>query len=135
MADKFYTKGANKLWLAGINWQSDVIEALFVSAAYAPDFANDEFASVIGGNIVGRTGALANCTVTNGGKLSHDDVVVSGIADGAANIDAVVYIKKVTNDANSPLLIYRDNANTLVLDPNGENITLKAPNFVYEQGL
>lgn len=118
-----YGKGREKFLRGEILWHTDTITAVFVTAAYTPNFTTDEFLSDI--NVSTRVAAsdpLASKT-TAGGWAGASEIVWQAFTGAACA--AFVFIKDTGSAATSPLIAYINSGVTnLPLDPAGVKVTL-----------
>lgn len=107
MTKRFYVKGAELTLGASVDWVGATIKAHLVKNAYAPNYSTHDFRDDLGANIV-STVTLASKAIT-GGVFDAADIVFPAVTTGNT-CNAVVLTKEVTTDADSPLLIYIDDA-------------------------
>lgn len=115
----FYPKGAEKVWVGGINFAADALKVRLLPASYAYD-ASHEFLSDVSAGI-GADQALANKTIA-GGVFDADDAPFGALAAGS-DIGAVLIYKDTGNPATSPLLILFTDTVGLPYTTNGANYT------------
>jgi hypothetical protein len=125
MANRLYDKGRNKFARAEAAWKTggDAFRAYLVDLdLYTPDYALDEFLSVI------AAGALvANSTMTiidpDAGVCDANDVVFTTVSGDPC--EALVIVKWTGDAATSPLIAYIDTVTSgLPAIPNGLDITV-----------
>lgn len=123
MANAKFYKGAQAIWSGSINILTDDIRLAFVSGAYTPNLATDQFLSTIGSAIIARSGTIAG-RAFSGNILTATNTTVS-LVPGPTPIVYVVIFKWTGSDSTSPLLIKDDTANNLPNTPNGGDITVQ----------
>lgn len=121
MANGIYTKGANRILKALINFESDTIKVALVSSGYTPSLGVHEFLSDLGANTIGTNQTLANKVVANG-TVDADDPVWATIAAGSTAKALVIY-KDTGVAGTSPLLFYIDEVTGFPLSTNGGDIS------------
>lgn len=122
MANKMYPKGKEHFALGDINWNSDTIKVVLVTAGYTPNFTTDEFLSDIpGGDRVATSGALASKSAT-AGVLNAAAEVLTGVSGSV--VTQVVVFKDTGVAGTSELLLYWDTGTGLPLTPNGGDVTV-----------
>lgn len=118
-----YGKGREKFLRGELAWQTDTIKAVFVTAAYTPNFTTDEFLGDI--NVAARVAvsdSLASKTTT-GGWAGANEIVWQAFTGAACA--AFVFIKDTGSAATSPLIAYINSGITnLPLDPANVKVTL-----------
>lgn len=118
-----YGKGREKFLLGQISWATDDIKAVFVTAAYTPNFTTDEFLADI--NVSARVGVSDSLTskTTTSGYAGATSIIWQALT--GAQCAAFVFIKDTGNAATSPLIAYlKDGITNLPLTPNGTKVTL-----------
>lgn len=116
---------------AEIDFLSDDIRALLVTAAYTPS-PTDHFVAAIAavtGAIVIRSGSLSGKSVT-GGVLSCSNFTVPLVPNGHV-IKYVIFYKNTGSDATSPFFIVDDTGNNLPTTTDGADLQFQvstAPN-------
>ena len=123
MANALYGKGREKFLTGDIAWDTDNIKVCLVdTASYTVSIDVDEFLSdVPSGARVATSGNLTSKTTTLG--VADAANVTFGTVTGA-QCEALVIYKFVSNDSNSPLIAYIDDATNLPITPNGGDITV-----------
>lgn len=106
MANAWYRKGAEKVLLAQVNFDTDTIKARLVKNTYAQNLSTDEFISSVT-EITGSTDqTLANTSVTDG-VFDADDITFTAVPAGETSEGVVIY-KDTGVAGTSPLLMYID---------------------------
>lgn len=118
-----YAKGREKFLQGAVSWPDDDIVAVFVTAAYTPDFDVDEYlADIAVGARIATSDVLADKTTTGGWAGSGN--IVWQTVTGPTCV-AFVVVHDTGDVATSPLLAYIDTGVTnLPLDPSGVKVTL-----------
>ena len=130
MANAWYRKGAEKVLLAQINFDTDTIKARLVRNDYAQNLSTDEFLSSVTA-ITGSTDqTLANPTVT-GGVFDADDITFTAVPAGETSEGVVIY-KDTGVAGTSPLLMYIDTITGFPLATNGGNVVIQWDNGAYK---
>jgi hypothetical protein len=124
MTNAVYTKGANRILLGSVNFDTDTIKVALVSNAYVASLGVHEFLSDLGANTIGTDQTLANTTVADG-TFDADDPTWTAVAPGST-VKALVVYKSTGVAGTSPLLFYIDQVTGFPLATNGGNI---APQF------
>jgi hypothetical protein len=103
---------ARAKWAKGqLNWETDDIRGLLVTTGYVPVLDTDEFLSaVVAGNRLGTAVALAGRAVTVDGRCTASSPLTISDPPATGTAGALVLFKWVSNDSNSPLLVYMDEA-------------------------
>ena len=108
-----YNRGKFIVADSSLNWTADTIRALLVDATYVYD-ADDNFVADIAGELTDGSYArqtLANKSVTeddtNDQATMDADPVDFGALDNETP-EGIILFKFVTNDADSPLIIFSD---------------------------
>lgn len=130
MANAWYRKGAEKVLLAQVNFNTDTIKARLVKNTYAQNLSTDEFISSVT-EITGSTDqTLANPSVTNG-VFDADDITFTAVPAGETSEGVVIY-KDTGVAGTSPLLMYIDTITGFPLATNGGNIVIQWDNGAYK---
>ena len=130
MANAWYRKGAEKVLLAQVNFDTDTIKARLVKNTYAQNLSTDEFISSVT-EITGSTDqTLANPSVTNG-VFDADDITFTAVPAGETSEGVVIY-KDTGVEGTSPLLIYIDTITGFPLATNGGNVVIQWDNGAYK---
>lgn len=127
MASDFYTKALTKIGNAQIDFDSDNLILLFLTAShYTPNKATDEFISDIPSNgIVKRSDVLAGVT-QEAAIVDATDPTVTSVS--GSQIDYVALAKYTGNDATSPLICLWESGTGLPLTPNGGSVQVQFDN-------
>jgi hypothetical protein len=125
MANFLYNYARELAATTGLAWVSGTFRAYLIDLEgatpdYNPQPTDDYFDDILLASRAAGPVALANKTAT-GGACDADDITFTGVGVGPA-IDAVVIIKFVTNDADSPLVAYIHQATGLPITPNNGDI-------------
>ncbi|WP_409428372.1 hypothetical protein [Mycobacterium sp. SMC-11] len=128
MTSFVYDKAREKFLNGGINWTTDTIKAVLVTAAYSQDAATHEFlSSITSGNRLSVSAELTSKTSTAGVADAADAVFAA--VSGSQGVAVVLY-KDTGTDTTSPLIAYIDQATAgLPVTPNGGDI-----NCVWDNG-
>jgi len=111
MATKVYTPATKKLLDGDIDLLVDDIRVVLIDVADYTFSASHEFlSSVPSGARVGTPQTLSGKTTNNGTFDATDPVFPSVTGDPC---EALLYYKHVTNDADSPLILYNDGKQTV----------------------
>ena len=130
MANAWYRKGAEKVLLAQVNFDTDTIKARLVKNTYAQNLSTDEFISSVT-EITGSTDqTLANPSVTNG-VFDADDITFTAVPAGETSEGVVIY-KDTGVEGTSPLLMYIDTITGFPLATNGGNVVIQWDNGAYK---
>ena len=130
MANAWYRKGAEKVLLAQVNFNTDTIKARLVKNTYAQNLSTDEFISSVT-EITGSTDqTLANPSVTNG-VFDADDITFTAVPAGEISEGVVIY-KDTGVAETSPLLMYIDTITGFPLATNGGNVVIQWDNGAYK---
>lgn len=130
MANAWYRKGAEKVLLAQVNFDTDTIKARLVKNTYAQNLSTDEFISSVTA-ITGSTDqTLANTSVTDG-VFDADDITFTAVPAGETSEGVVIY-KDTGVAGTSPLLMYIDTITGFPLATNGGNIVIQWDNGAYK---
>lgn len=114
---------------SGLDWANGaaVFRAYLIDKDRSPGYthatSHQFFSSIDNGGTGPRAAgpvALGGRTAT-GGACDANDITFTGVPAGSA-IDAVVIIKFITNDGDSPLVAHIDTATGLPITPNGGDI-------------
>jgi hypothetical protein len=121
MANALYGKGREKFLTGALDWSSHTIKAYLVdSGAYTVSIDTHEFLVSIG------TGARIAGPVTLGtktttlGAADAADITFSAVT--GTSVEAIVLIRHITDENDSPLIAYIDTATGLPITPNGGDI-------------
>ena len=130
MANAWYRKGAEKVLLAQVNFNTDTIKARLVKNTYAQNLSTDEFISSVTA-ITGSTDqTLANTSVTDG-VFDADDITFTAVPAGETSEGVVIY-KDTGVAGTSPLLMYIDTITGFPLATNGGNVVIQWDNGAYK---
>ena len=130
MANAWYRKGAEKVLLAQVNFDTDTIKARLVKNTYAQNLSTDEFISSVTA-ITGSTDqTLANTSVTDG-VFDADDITFTAVPAGETSEGVVIY-KDTGVEGTSPLLMYIDTITGFPLVTNGGNVVIQWDNGAYK---
>lgn len=130
MANAWYRKGAEKVLLAQVNFDTDTIKARLVKNTYAQNLSTDEFISSVT-EITGSTDqTLANTSVTDG-VFDADDITFTAVPAGETSEGVVIY-KDTGVAGTSPLLMYIDTITGFPLATNGGNVVIQWDNGAYK---
>ncbi len=130
MANAWYRKGAEKVLLAQVNFDTDTIKARLVKNTYAQNLSTDEFISSVTA-ITGSTDqTLANTSVTDG-VFDADDITFTAVPAGEISEGVVIY-KDTGVAGTSPLLMYIDTITGFPLATNGGNVVIQWDNGAYK---
>lgn len=123
MTNALYDKARQKFLDGQISYSADIIKLVLVDVAdYTVDLANHEFLSDIpAGARVATSAALTGKTSTAGVANANNPTFTGVTGDPA---EAVLIYKDTGNAATSPLIAYIDNAGTLTVTPNGNDIPI-----------
>lgn len=132
MANAWYRKGAEKVLLKLINFDTDTFVARLVKNTYAQNLNTDEFLSSVT-KITGSTDqTLANTTVALG-VFDADDVTFTAVNPAPAEDSEGIVIAQWTGvEATSPLLFYIDDITGFPLTTNGGNIPIQWSNGAFK---
>jgi hypothetical protein len=112
-----YNLARQRFAQGNINWNSDDIRAILVSAAYAPNQDTHEFLSdIAAGNRIGSAVALANKTSVLG-VLDADDVTFTSVP-GGTDARAVVLYRHNASENAAALIAYLDGRFRLTIAAN-----------------
>lgn len=134
MANQLYDNARKQFAIAGLSWQVGEWRALLVASnqgytfsashVYLSDIPTNvrDYGVDIGGGVGEyRSGkVMVKEPVLDNGAIDAEDVQFSTISGNP--IGAVVIVKWETNDADSQLIAYLDQATGLVITPNGGDI-------------
>lgn len=120
MANRFYPKGAEKVFKGAINWEADTIKVGLVSNGYTFSTAHEFLTDA--GTLIGTAQALAGKSVT-GGVFDADDAAFGALAPGDT-AKALVLFKDTGNASTSPLLCYLDEVTGFPMATNGGEVTV-----------
>ena len=130
MANAWYRKGAEKVLLAQVNFDTDTIKARLVKNTYAQNLSTDEFISSVTA-ITGSTDqTLANTSVTDG-VFDAEDITFTAVPAGETSEGVVIY-KDTGVAGTSPLLMYIDTITGFPLATNGGNVVIQWDNGAYK---
>ena len=130
MANAWYRKGAEKVLLAQVNFDTDTIKARLVKNTYAQNLSTDEFISSVTA-ITGSTDqTLANTSVT-AGVFDAEDITFTAVPAGETSEGVVIY-KDTGVEGTSPLLMYIDTITGFPLATNGGNVVIQWDNGAYK---
>ena len=130
MANAWYRKGAEKVLLAQVDFDTDTIKARLVKNTYAQNLSTDEFISSVTA-ITGSTDqTLANTSVTDG-VFDADDITFTAVPAGETSEGVVIY-KDTGVAGTSPLLMYIDTITGFPLATNGGNVVIQWDNGAYK---
>ncbi len=130
MANAWYRKGAEKVLLAQVNFDTDTIKARLVKNTYAQNLSTDEFISSVTA-ITGSTDqTLSNTSVTDG-VFDADDITFTAVPAGETSEGVVIY-KDTGVAGTSPLLMYIDTITGFPLATNGGNVVIQWDNGAYK---
>jgi hypothetical protein len=114
-----YDKGREGFLDGSIDWDTDTIKCILLSAGYVANLATHQFLSdVAAGSRVGTGQTLGSKTVT-AGVADAADVTFTAVS-GAA-VTAILLWKDTGTEATSRLVAYVDGVG---VTPNGGNITV-----------
>lgn len=122
MANSLFNYARELAATTGLAWTTGVFKAYLIDTGGGYTFAaTDQFFSAVaaGAREAGPV-TLQNATAT-GGACDADDITFSAVAAGPS-IEAILIIKFVTNDADSPNVAWIDTATGLAITPNGGDI-------------
>ena len=120
MTNAIYTKGATRIGLAQINFDTDTLKVALVSSGYTAAPTTHEFLSDLGANTIGTDQTLTNTTFADG-VFDADDPAWAAVAAGSTAKALVVY-KSTGVAGTSPLIFYIDEVTGFPLTTNGGNI-------------
>ena len=124
MANSHYALGKERTLNQLINWKTDDIKAVLVSADYLPNLEADAFLSAIQAyTLGGEPKPLMNKTTTRG-VFDADDVAWLKVAAGAT-VKAVVLFKDTGEPGTSPLLAYIDTITGFPVATNGSDVSVQ----------
>lgn len=126
MTNSLYDLGREGFLDGSIDWDTDTIKLLLLSAGYTPNLATDKFISDLGANIVARSPSLSGKTVA-AGVADASDVALSAVT--GSQVTRVALAKDTGTDATSRLIGLVDTATGLPVTPNGGDI-----NVVFDNG-
>ena len=130
MANAWYRKGAEKVLLAQVDFDTDTIKARLVKNTYAQNLSTDEFISSVTA-ITGSTDqTLSNTSVTDG-VFDADDITFTAVPAGETSEGVVIY-KDTGVAGTSPLLMYIDTITGFPLATNGGNVVIQWDNGAYK---
>lgn len=130
MANAWYRKGAEKVLLAQVNFDTDTIKARLVRNNYAQNLTTDEFISSVPAVTGSTDQTLANTSVTNG-VFDADDITFTAVPAGETSEGLVIY-KDTGVAGTSPLLMYIDTITGFPLATNGGNVVIQWDNGAYK---
>lgn len=123
----FVYNNARKLFATkGIDWLTDPINAMLLSAVYSPSPTHRFVSEIPGGSILVRDVALTSLTAEAGicaGLIPEFDAFLS-----AVDVAAVLLYSKQTLDSASPLIYYSSDGVGFPFTPQGFNYAV-----VYQQ--
>lgn len=130
MANQIYGKTRQKFLTGGLNWLSGNTKAVLVdTGVYTPNMDTDEFLSDIPvGARVATSGNLVNKTAVLG-AADADDITITGVT--GATVEALVLYVDTGTEATSSLILMWDTASGLVLTPNGGDVVLQWPSYMF----
>lgn len=105
MADGAYQAGINAVMTGGFDLDTDTIEALLVSTAYAFDGADEDEADLTG--ILARVDLTSNAVSATGVLSADSPLTFASVASGST-AKAVILQKKTGVAATATLLAYFD---------------------------
>lgn len=130
MANAWYRKGAEKVLLAQVNFDTDTIKARLVKNTYAQNLSTDEFISSVTA-ITGSTDQTLSNTSVTAGVFDADDITFTAVPAGETSEGVVIY-KDTGVEGTSPLLMYIDTITGFPLATNGGNVVIQWDNGAYK---
>lgn len=107
MANQFYDKARVRNADGAFDWDGDDMRIAAVSSGYTPNIANDEFASVLGTNILGTPMTIPARTIATGGWLMAGLTSYAGVLSGDTVTGWAIY-QWSGSLAASPLVAFMD---------------------------
>jgi len=130
MANAWYRKGAEKVFRAQINFDTDLLRVRLVKDTYAQNLTTDEFVSLVPAVTGSADQTLLNTTIAEG-IFDADDVTFTAVPVGEVSEGVVIY-KDTGDSATSPVLMYIDTITGFPLATNGGNIVIQWDNGAYK---
>lgn len=122
--DFVYGKARALLAAAGLNWSTAAVNAMLVSAAYAPSPNSDQYVSSIpAGAIIIRDIALSGLGVGASGACYGTIAQLSALSSPSTCVALVLYVKGAS-DAVSPLIYYSSTGSGFPFKPSGFNYVI-----------
>lgn len=125
MSNTKYELGVQHFALGDIDWSSDTIRAMLVTALYTPDTsaAGDEFVSAIpSGAIVQRSGPMTGKSIA-GSVINCSPFTMSLVPTGHV-VKYVIWYQDTGSDSTSLLILIDDTAQVLPKVTDGSDITV-----------
>lgn len=120
MTNKLYPKGKEKILSAGVNLVGDTIKIILIDGAdYTYSDTHEYLSDVPSAARVATSSALTGKAVTNGVFTASNPTFTSVTGDSA---EAIIVYKDTGVESTSPILAYIDNAGTMTVTPNGNDI-------------
>jgi len=120
MTNKLYPKSKEKILSAGVNLIGDTIKIILVdSADYTYQDTHEYLSDVPSAARVATSAALTGKAVTNGVFTASNPTFTAVTGDSA---EAIIVYKDTGVESTSPILAYIDNAGTMTVTPNGNDI-------------
>lgn len=120
MTNKLYPKGKEKFLNAGVSLISDTIKIVLVDGAdYTYSDSHEFLSDVPSAGRVATSAALTGKSVANGVFTASNPTFTAVTGDTA---EAIIVYKDTGVEGTSPLLAYIDNAGTMTVTPNGNDI-------------
>lgn len=121
MANALYDKARERFLTAQLNWQTDTIKAVLVTASvYTVNLTSHEYLADISVSARVATSGAFTGKSTTGGAADADDVTFTSVSGSVVN--AIVLYKDTGVAGTSPLIAYIDTATGLPITPNGGDI-------------
>jgi hypothetical protein len=143
MASSLYNKAKNLFLTSGIDISAGgtdvrvvMIDTTGYTFAATHAFLSDIPAAgrIPAGNDASKVGlTLANKAVSATGQFSADSVTFTAVSPqaGIDSLNAVVIYRRVTSDADSPLIAYIDQGTGLPVTLNGSDITIVWGSYIF----
>ena len=131
MANSLYARGKQRMLEKLISFKDDDIQALLVSADYAPDLNAHEFLSDVQAYALGGGAKPLASKTTTRGVFDASEVTWLQVA-GGATAKAVVLFKNTGEAGTSPLLGYIDTITGFPVATNGSDITVQWDNGAFK---
>ena len=122
MANQFYQHGIELFLEGGTDALTDALKLSLVTTGYTPNFATDQYYSVISGGNITAAGVALTSRTGSAGTLSAANVVWTSVS-GSSSSYLILYVDSGTS-STSPLIGLIDTATGLPVTPNGGDITV-----------
>lgn len=130
MSNALYDKGREAFLTGAINWSSDNIKVVGVTATYTPNLNTHQYHSDVSANVVFTSGNLTGKT-TSTGVADASDITITAVSGSAVRY--LIIYKDTGTSGTSPLIACLDTATVngsgnLPFTPNGGDVQLNWDN-------